>query len=266
MTVVISPNLIYQHVSKSILLTRAFSIIESDDEVQELLRLSNVFAVTRLKYNDHGPVHAKIVAGTALELLELLIQSGIKPSCLKDGTCDSIDEAKLIVLLAAYLHDIGNSVHRENHEFIGALLAKDILDRLLPRILPDKKINKLVAIRQEILHAIYSTNTDIKCLTIEAGVVKIADGLDMAEGRARLPYKLGKFDIHAVSALSIKKVEICKGSNKPIKIIVHMDQSAGIFQVEKVLMPKIFTSGLQDYIELAVLYRDKEILTYPTIT
>ncbi len=228
--------------------------------------MSNVFAVHRLRFNDHGPVHARIAAGTALELLHLLVSSGVKPSCIRDGTCTDIDEAKLIVFMGAYLHDIGNSVHRTNHEFIGAILAKDILDKVLPEVLRDKLEDDpriLYSLRQEIMHAIYCTAPDIECLTVEGGVVKIADGLDMAEGRARVPYRLGKVDIHAVSALSIKRVELMRGVERPVRIIVHMDEWAGIFQVEKVLLPKVLKSGLQNYVEIVAISRGKEVLTYP---
>ena len=261
-----SPRLIERHVRESALLERAYKLLESDLEVQELLRMANIFAVHRLRYNDHGPVHARITAGAALELLDALVSSGVKPSCIRDGTCLDLEDAKLIVLVAAYLHDIGNAVHRHEHEFIGALLAKPILDRLLPEILADRARENprlVYSIRQEIMHAIYCTAPDVECLTVEGGVVKIADGLDMAEGRARIPYKLGKVDIHAVSALSIKKVEIVRGSERPVRIVVHMDEWAGIFQVEKVLLPKVLKSGLHNYIEIVAMSRGKEVLTYP---
>ncbi len=263
--VTVSPSLLDKHTRDNPLLARAVAVLEEDEEVQELLRLSNVFAVHRLKYNDHGPTHARIAAGAALELLQLLIDANIMPSCIRDGTCTDIEEAKLIVLLAAYLHDIGNAVHREKHEYTGALLAKDILDRLLPKILHDRGRHRRLhyAIRQEVMHAIYCTEPDIMCLTIEGGVVKVADGLDMAEGRARVPYKLGKVDIHAVSALSIKRVEISKGYERPIRITVHMEEWAGIFQVEKVLLPKILKSGIDNYIELVAISRGREVLTFP---
>jgi len=238
--VVVSPNLLQKHVSTSYLLQKALKVIEDDDEVNELLKMSNVMAVTRLKYNDHGVVHARIVAGTSLELLDLLIRRGIEPTTLRDGTARNVDEVKLVVFLAAYLHDIGNSVHRVNHEYVGALLAKDILDRILRNVL-EVPMRRLYSIRQEILHAIYATEYHVECLTVECSVVKIGDGLDMSEGRARIPYKLGKIDMHSVSALSIKKVEVEEGS-RPIKVLVYMDDMAGLFQLEQVLIPKLVTS------------------------
>ncbi len=105
-------------------------------------------------------------------------------------------------------------------------------------------------LKSEVMHAIYATESSTNALTMEAGVVKIADGTDMAEGRARIPYKLGKIEMHAVSAISIKQVLIDKGVNVPVKIEIVMNDYAGLFQVEEVLKPKIETSGLADYIEV----------------
>ena len=71
----------------------------------------------------------------------------------------------------------------------------------------------------------------------------------MEAGRARIPFKAGKVDIHAVSALSIEKVEIVEDSekDKPITIRITMSNSAGVFQIDELLKPRIETSGLQQY-------------------
>ncbi|HDD26827.1 MAG TPA: HD domain-containing protein [Acidilobales archaeon] len=261
--VIVTPKLLDKFMEEVPLIRRGVEVLESDDEVMELLKLSNVFAVHRLKYNDHGPVHAKIVAGSALEIFNLLVGSGVKPTTVIDGTARNNEEAMLIILLASYLHDIGNAVHRDNHELIGMLMSKSILDRILPDILGEKSA-RLIGIRQEVLHAIYATSYDAQCLTMEAGTVKIADGTDMAEGRARMPYKLGKMDMHAVSALSIKYVDISRGKGRPVRITVQMDDLAGLFQIERVLTPKIKTSGLEEFIEVVVYSRGKELITYPS--
>ena len=146
---------------------------------------------------------------------------------MKDGTAKNLDEVMAVVFLASYLHDIGNSIHRSNHEFLGALIAKDIVDRVVRKVM-DLPSRRLIAIRQEVLHAIFSSEYGVECLTTESSIVKLADGLDMSEGRARVPYKLGEFDMHAVSALSIKKVEMEAGK-RPIKISVYIDNLAGLF-------------------------------------
>lgn len=259
--VIVSPQLYSKHISTSGVLQRVSKVLEEDDEVNELLRMSNIMAVTRLKYNDHGIVHAKIVAGTSLELLDLIIRRGIELTTLRDGTAKNLDDVKLIIFLSAYLHDIGNSIHRVNHEYVGALIAKDIVDRVLKTSL-DLPTRRLVSIRQEILHSIYASSYDAECLTIECGITKVADGLDMSEGRARIPYKLGKVDMHAVSALSIKRVEVDPGE-RPVKISVFMDDHAGLFQLEQVLIPKVLGSGLKELLEIYVITPQKTLKYFP---
>jgi len=260
--VLVSPTLIHRHLSKSALLSAAYRLLESDAEVQELIKMANINAVGRLRYNDHGIVHARIVCGSALELFDILLRAGLKPTTMEFGTARDLDEARLVVLLASYLHDIGNSIHRDNHEMLGAILAKDVLNRLLPELLPDAG-SRIYLLRQEIMHAIYATEMNTRALTMEAGVVTIADGTDMAEGRARIPYKLGKLDMHAVSALSIKKVEIREGDKEPAKIDVYMNDKAGLFQIEAVLKPKILTSGLGRYVGIYVNSDGEVLKVYP---
>ena len=260
--VLVSPTLIHKHLGSSALLSSAYKLLESDKEVQELIKMANINAVGRLRYNDHGVVHSRIVCGSALELFEILLKAGLRPTTVSFGTAKDLDEARLVVLLAAYLHDIGNSIHRVNHEMLGALLAKDVLNRLLPELLPDAGSRNYL-LRQEVMHAIYATEMNTQALTMEAGVVTIADGTDMAEGRARIPYKLGKLDMHAVSALSIKKVEIREGGKEPARIDVYMSDKAGLFQIEAVLRPKILTSGLGSYIGIYVNSDGEVMKVYP---
>ncbi len=248
-TVVVSPELLREKLRDDPLLSKAWRIAMGDAEVRALLRMSNVMAVKRLHYNDHGPVHATIVAGAALEVFDRLVDAGVEPSSIADGVVETLSEARLIVLLGALFHDIGNSVHRVNHELIGALLAAPILDRILEKLYGGLG-ERTYRLRQEVLHAIYATAYDVQCLSVEAGAVKVGDGLDVAEGRARIPYRLGKLDMHAVSALSVKRVEIGEGRERPIAITVYTMDYAGLFQVEEVMLRKIETSGIQDYIEV----------------
>ncbi len=255
----VTPKLVVEKVRGNELLERAFTIVSRDAEVRELLRMSNVMAVERLLYNDHGPVHAAIVTGSALEIFDILYEHGVTPSTILNNTLEDPDESRLVVLMGAYLHDIGNSVHRESHELIGALLADRILDRLLPEIMPGASQAKLVRMKMEVLHSIYATAPGVKALTVEAGIVKVADATDMAEGRARIPYLKGKMDMHSLSALSIKRVEIEKGSMRPVRIKVYMTSYAGHFQIERVLLPKVEDTPIRDYVEIApyIVTRDE---------
>ncbi len=259
--VFISQHLVEKHIEQSPMLRKAWDIITRDHEVQSLLRMANVNAVERLLYNDHGPVHAQIVSGTALELFEMFYRHGLRPSSIIHRTVPTLDCSRLIILLGAYLHDIGNSIHRDNHELIGALIAGNILDRILPGIVSQcKEKCDPYKVRAEIQQAIYATSMNVNALTLEASIVKVADALDMAEGRARLPYSRGKMDIHALSALSIKRVEIVDGDTRPVRIRVYMEDKAGMFQIEKVLLPKIKTSLISEYIEIIpVLLNNKHI-------
>jgi metal-dependent HD superfamily phosphatase/phosphodiesterase len=259
--VVVNAKLLDQVLAGKELLIRVYQAAESDTELQTLWFMSNVMAVNRLKYNDHGPIHAKIAAGAALYLYNLLRLNGLESTLVKDGVIENEEYAWLIPLLGGLLHDIGNSIHRDMHEKLGALLAKPILDRLLDVIIDDERTK--VKIRQEVMHAVHCTSSDVECLTIEAGCVKVGDGLDMAEGRARVPYKLGGITIHSISALSIDRVEIQPSDKRPIRINVYMNEKAGLFQVDNVLMPKLKTTPLRDYVEVYVIVGDTYLKSYP---
>jgi len=113
------------------------------------------------------------------------------------------------------------------------------------------------------MHSIHCTSYDVDCLTVEAGCVKVSDGLDMAEGRARVPYKLGGVSIHSVLALSIKMVEIATSDKRPIRINVHITETADIFQVDHVLMPKLNTTPLRDHVEVYAIVNNTVLKSYP---
>lgn len=250
----VSPSILKDKISGHALLEQALRLLERSREVQAYLAMANVMAVQRLLYNDHGPVHSRIVAGAALQILDLMLEGGFLPSIVRDGVGDE-EDSRLVVMMGAYLHDVGNAVHREYHYVTGVALAARFLPKMLIEIYQDpQKAYKLVP---EILHCIISHDEDIMALSLEAGIVKVADGVDMAEGRARMPYKQGKYDIHALSALAIREVEIVKGQSgdRPVRIVVDMDNEAGIFQIEEVLGKKIKSSSIARYVEVEALRR-----------
>ena len=253
--VVVSSDLINSHLEE-LKVEKMFRLLESDNEVQGYLRMANVMAVDRLMYNDHGPVHSKIASGSALEIFGLLTKK-VTPTTVANGAC-SLEDAKVIVLCGAYLHDIGNVVHRVDHHIHGCIIASPILDRLLKKVYPREGALYL-RLKSEILHAIFAHDEGVRCLSVEAGTAKVADGTDMAQGRARIPYKTGKVDIHSLSALSITNVEIEQGNRKPVRILVNMNNPAGVFQIEEVLERKIRTSGIEEHVEVIALEKGTEI-------
>ena len=236
----------------------AFDLLQADVEIQSYLRMANIMAVKRLGYNDHGPMHAKIIAGSALEIFKLL-STVVEPSSVVNGVC-GYDDACLIVLLGAYLHDIGNAVHRVNHEQSSVTLAINPLDRILNRLYSSDP-ELAYRVKCEVLHALFSSDDSVPCLSVEAGVVTIADGTDMAEGRSRVPYMAGKNDIHSISAQAIKRVEIERGTEKPVSIQVTMENPAGIFQIEEVMGRKIKSSGIPELVEVVATLNGDRIKT-----
>jgi len=220
--------------------------IDSSVELSAFWEASNITAIDRMKINDHGPVHIKIMTNIALKLLRLLIAAEVPPSVVADHKLRD-EDAEVIVVMASALHDIGHVIHRRNHEELSLILAAPLIDRFLDGIYDERS---RAVIKGETLHAIYAHQRDITPLTIEAGVVKVADALDMEAGRARIPFSTGEPTIHSVSAMAIQKVKIAAGKARPIKISIKMSNSAGIFQLDNLLREKLKNSTIAPYVEV----------------
>ncbi len=226
--------------------------VNSSKKLITYLKACNVMAINRLGYNDHGPVHVKIVANIALRLFRILEKHGIVPNLIKDYSDYgfSRDDVEVVLYLASVLHDIGMIIHREKHDELGFAIAYPLIWEILDGIYTEEQIAILTG---EILHCILMHDRNVKPLTVEAGILRIADGLDMERGRARIPFEAGKISIHSVSAMAIDQVEIKEGEEKPLEITIRMSNSAGIFQVDELLKQKIDISGLRRYIKVNVV-------------
>ena len=220
--------------------------INGDQELLQLWKCANVNAVDRSGISDHGEIHIRIVANAALRIARLLIKGGIEPSVVTHHGLTT-EDAELIVVLAACLHDTGISVHRDHHEryslFISFRKARELLEGIYDE--PD-----LTTMVSETLHAVVAHDANEKCLTIEAGVVKIADATDMTEGRSRIPFEAGKVNIHSVSAQAVDDINIKKGENKPVCIEIKLNNSAGIFQIDELLKNKLRYSPIKSFVEV----------------
>lgn len=220
--------------------------IRTDVELHQLWRCANVNAIDRSNITDHGPVHVRIVANIALRLLRLLFDANVEASVVKDHNLHRTD-AEVVVVLAAALHDIGISVHRDDHEHYSLMLAAPKARSLISSIYEEPERTIIVS---EVLHAIVAHEWENTCLTIEAGCLKVADALDMSKGRSRIAFQAGKLDIHAVSAAAIDQVTIGKGAAKPIRLDIQMNNSAGIFQVDELLKRKLDHSSIKAYVDV----------------
>src|SRR5207247_2463375 len=206
----------------------------------------NINAVKRLEINDHSWVHIQIVANIALKLLRQLTKHGVEPAVVRDYGMNS-DDAEVVVVLGALLHCIGMSIHREGHEDWSLFLAEPKLHDLLEGLYQEPE---LTVIASEVLGAITSHRDYGKPLTLEAGIVRVADALDMAKGRSRIPFEHGRVSIHSLSAAAIEAVTIKDGERTPILIEIEMNNSSGVYQVDELLKAKLRGSGLEPYVEV----------------
>lgn len=220
--------------------------VNADAELIQLYKCANVNAVDRAGMSDHGEVHVRIVANAALRMLRLLMDASIEPSVVAHHGLTR-EDAEVVVVLAACLHDVGIAVHRENHEWHSLVFAYPKARQLLSDDYADPELTIIVA---EVLHAIVAHRWDTPCLTIEAGTIKVADALDMTQGRSRIPFEAGKINIHSISALAIESVSIEKGDRRPVRIAIRLSNSAGIFQIDELLKRKLSNSMLSPYVEV----------------
>lgn len=224
--------------------------VNKDAELHALWTAQNINAVDRLGMSDHGPVHMQIVSNIALRLTRLLVDREVEFSLVKNyGPLFALGQhdVEVVVVLASLLHDVGMSIHRIDHEQYSLFVAQPKIDDLLEGIYATAP---RTIIRSEILHAIISHRSDGKPMTVEAGVVRLADALDMAEGRTRIPMQAGHLNIHSVSAAAIEKVEIGPGEERPIRVRILMNNSAGIFQVDELMKDKLHGSGIDTLVEV----------------
>ena len=229
--------------------------VEGDEEIQAYLEAQNVNPVTRKGYNDHGAKHVDIVRNRALCLYGLLKRGGVTFNGASDQGLEAADEA-VIVALVATLHDIGHVVHREDHTYYSIPLAADILDRLLGEWYDTAEA---VRVKGEVLHAILCHHSEEDPLTLEAGVVRIADALDMERGRSRIPYVKGGRGIDTVSSQAIERVTLAADEEAPVLVEIEMRNAAGVYQVDSLLKAKVRGSGLEDCLRIvAVNIREDE--------
>lgn len=223
--------------------------IDGDQEITAYLEAQNANPVDRLGYNDHGTKHIEIVRNRALCLYDLLKAGGVEFNGADDQGLAEADEA-VIIALAATLHDIGHVVHREDHAYYSIPLAADVLDRILPEFYG---IAERVRVKGEVLHAIICHHSPENPLTREAGVVRIADALDMERGRSRVPYESGGRGINTVSSQAIERVTLEEDVDKPVLVEIEMTNAAGVYQVDSLLKKKIDRSGLTEFLRIVAV-------------
>ncbi len=227
-------------------LRRVLENVNADSQIKAWWHVSNVNAVLRLQINDHSWVHIQVVTNIALRLLRLLVKHDVQPSLQRDYGL-SADDSEVVVVLAALLHDVGMSIHRRDHEDWSLFLAEPKMRQLLAGVYEEPELTVVVS---EALQSITSHRADGEPLTLEAGVLRVADALDMAKGRSRIPFERGSVSIHSLSAAAIDEVRITDGESRPVVVEIVMNNSSGIYQVDGLLKAKLRGSGLEPYVEV----------------
>ena len=139
------------------------------------------------------------------------------------------------------------AIHRTDHEAYSLFLTADKLGGLLAPVYEEPERSVIVA---EAMHAVISHRSRGAPFTIEGAIVRVADALDMAKGRSRIPFEAGQQNIHALSNYAIDEVRISAGEDKAVRVEVAMNNSAGIYQVDEGLGTKLRGTPLEQHLEV----------------
>jgi metal-dependent HD superfamily phosphatase/phosphodiesterase len=227
-------------------LERLLEAVNADEQVKAWWHVSAVNATRRLGMSDHSWVHIQIVLNIGLRLARLLFRRGVTPGIVADYGMTERD-AEVVIAAGCLLHCVGMSIHRDDHERYSLFLSADKLGSLLAGAYEEPERTVVVS---EALHAIIGHRRNGAPFTIEAGIVRVADALDMARGRSRVPFEAGHQNIHSLSAYAIDEVKISPGRDRAVRVEIAMSNSAGIFQVDELLATKLRGSGLEQHIEV----------------
>jgi uncharacterized protein len=227
-------------------LEQLLDAVNASDHIKALWHVSAVNASRRLGMSDHSWVHVQIVLNIGLRLARILFRRGVVPSVKVDYAMSDHD-AEVVVAAGCLLHCVGMSIHRDDHERYSLFLTSEVIGGLLAAAYeePERTI-----IASEVLHAIIGHRRDGHPLTVEAGIVRIADALDMARGRSRVPFEAGRHNIHSLSAYAIDEVKLSPGEERAVRVEIAMSNSAGIYQVDELLAEKLRGSGLEQHFEV----------------
>jgi metal-dependent HD superfamily phosphatase/phosphodiesterase len=217
----------------------------ADDQLKAWWLVQQTTA-NRLGMSDHSWVHVQIVLNVALRIFRLLERRGIECAMVADHAMNARD-SEVVIACACLLHDSGMSIHRTDHEEYSLFLAASKLPELLRTAYDEPERSVVVA---EALHAIIGHRRRGDPITLEAGVVRVADALDMEHGRSRVPFSEARPNIHSLSAAAIDDVKIEPGEDRAVSITIEMNNSSGIFQVDELLATKLRGSGLEEHVEV----------------
>jgi len=225
-------------------LTALFEAANADRRMHAWWYMQQVNA-DRRDMSDHSWVHIQIVVNIALRLFRLL-NRGVEPAMVTQHGMN-VRDAEVVIAAACLFHDTGMSIHRTDHEQYSLFLASDRMPMLLEGCYEDPELTVVIS---EALHAVIGHRRAGDPMTIEAGIVRVADALDMASGRSRIPFETRRPNIHSVSAAAIDAVTIEPGDEKAVEVRIAMNNSSGLFQIDELLATKLRGSGIEEHVEV----------------
>ena len=163
-------------------------VLENDIEIQTLWYMANRTS-RRAAVNDHGPVHVRTSMHHSQSLLRLLMEAGVQPDCIVDHGMTE-DDARVVVLLGIALHDVGHvDPSRSTRAAKRADRARLDAPASCRRSMSSRSSRSSCP---RCCTPVLAHNVNERCLTIEAGIVKVADALDMTKGRSRKAISAGE--------------------------------------------------------------------------
>jgi metal-dependent HD superfamily phosphatase/phosphodiesterase len=216
--------------------------INADDELRQWWRCANVNAVDRLGMHDYGGVHIRIVANAGLRLLRLLRDAGQVAGVVAQYHL-TWDDAEVVVVVAAALHDLGLTVRPQQPEAAGLALAALKARELLADVYP---LRPRAIILTETLHAMATLRNPAEAMTLEAGVLALADALDMADGRTRLPAEADAKPLPVIDEVLIRK-----GTHTPVRVEIRTRTADALTHAHNLLHDHLQHSPLAGLVEIA---------------
>ena len=221
--------------------------VEADKQLKAWWHVANVNAVVRLEINDHSWVHVQIVTNIARQAPPPAREAR-RHALARQRLPD--DDRRLrgrgrprgAACTTSACRCTGATTRTSassSRSRRPASSSQDIYDE------PERTV-----MVSEALQAIISHRADGEPLALEAGVLRVADALDVAKGRSRIPFERGSVSIHSLSAAAIDEVRIADGQARPVMVEILMNNSSGIYQVDGLLKAKLRGSGLEPYIEV----------------
>jgi metal-dependent HD superfamily phosphatase/phosphodiesterase len=215
-----------------------------DDELRQLWRSANLNVLNRPDLGDAGEVHVHIVANAALKLLRIVREAGHAPAAVARHQLTP-EDAEVIVVMAAGVHDLGLAVHPHPAQAAHAslVLAERKSRELLAGLYP---VRERTIVALESLHAVVALQPGAGCGSLEALLVKLADALDLAKSRGRPAQDAG-----------IEEVHIEKAKEPPVRIVIRLAQLSARAAVERRLRQKLSGMPLEGVVEFVASLADR---------